>query len=213
MWIGLLAAGTSRPVYAQRFTFEALGGSAYNIPTPLTIQQNGYPDLRFTAHYDTKPFGPYWPYYSWRGSMWNEARDAAWEISQVHHRIFLSNNPPEVQAFAVHFGYNFYMFGRALKRAGFIYHVDGGVLICNPESTVRDQTLHTLGTGIFGQGYTLAGVGGQVAVSRTFDLTRRIFLSGNMSLMAGRARVPIADGTATVPNLSLHGQIGAGYRF
>ncbi len=126
---------------AQTFTVEAMGGSAYNFPTPLTVSQSGYPDIRFSAHYDTKPFGPFYPYYSWRASFWNEDKDQAWEVTQVHHRLFLANNPPEIQFFAIHFGYNLYMAGHAWKRHGFVYHVDGGILICSPENTVRGQKL------------------------------------------------------------------------
>jgi hypothetical protein len=109
-----------------------MSGSAYNVPTPLTVQQSGYPEIRFSAHYNTKPFGPYYPYYSWRASLWNDRHDQAWEFTQVHHRLFLANNPPEIQYFAIHFGYNFYMAGHAWQRHGFIVHVDGGVLICSP---------------------------------------------------------------------------------
>jgi len=111
-----------------------MSGSAYNVPTPLTVQQSGYPEIRFSAHYQTKPFGPYYPYYSWRASLWNDRHDQAWEFTQVHHRLFLANNPPEIQYFAIHFGYNFYMAGHAWQRHGFIVHVDGGVLICSPET-------------------------------------------------------------------------------
>jgi hypothetical protein len=120
-WI-VLSCGGSGVLEAQTFSFEALSGSAYNIPTPLTVRQTGHPDIRFAAHYDTKPFGPYYPYYSWRVSFWNATKDQAWELTQVHHRIFLTNNPPDIQSFAIHFGYNFYMAGHAWKRGGFVYH-------------------------------------------------------------------------------------------
>src|SRR6185436_151678 len=93
-----LVSGGAR---ARTFTFEAMSGSAYNVPTPLTVQQAGYPEIRFSAHYKTKPFGPYYPYYSWRASLWNERHDQAWEFTQVHHRLFLANNPPEIQHFAI----------------------------------------------------------------------------------------------------------------
>ena len=209
----VLSCCWSGAAHAQRFTVEALGGTAYNLPTPLTVSQSGYPDIRFSAHYDTKPFGPYYPYYSWRATLWNREGTEAWELTQVHHRLFLSNNPPEIQVFAIHFGYNFFMVGHAWKRGDFVYHVDGGVLVCNPESTVRGRTLNTRGTGLFDAGYTLAGGGGQVGVSRTFHLTKHLFAAGNLSFMAGRARVPVADGSAAVPNLSVHGQLGVGFSF
>ena len=198
---------------AQTFTVEAMGGSAYNFPTPLTVSQSGYPDIRFSAHYDTKPFGPFYPYYSWRASFWNEDKDQAWEITQVHHRLFLANNPPEIQFFAIHFGYNLYMAGHAWKRHGFVYHVDGGILICSPENTVRGQKLATQGTGILDSGYTLAGGGGEVAVSRQFPLSRRVFVVADAALLAGRGRVPVANGSAAVPNVGVHGKAGVGFNF
>ncbi len=64
----LLSCTSTAMAGAQTFTFEAMGGSAYNFPTPLTVSQAGYPDIRLSAHYDTKPFGPFYPYYSWRTS-------------------------------------------------------------------------------------------------------------------------------------------------
>jgi hypothetical protein len=218
-WIGavsvwlILAGCGNGGLRAQRFSFEAFAGSAYNFPTPLTVSQTGHPDIHLTARYDTKPFGPYYPYYAWRASFWNAERTRAWEFTQVHHRLFLTNNPPEIQTFAIHFGYNFFMVGHAWKRGKFVYHLDGGVLICNPESTVRGQTLKTKGTGILDAGYILAGGGAQVGVSRTLDITRQVFVVGNLAFMAGRAKVPVVDGSATVPNLGVHGQIGAGVRF
>ena len=209
----LLLCGRNDVLHAQRFTFEALTGSAYNVPTPLTVSQDGYPDLQITAHYDTKPFGPFYPYYSWRASLWNKEGTAAWEVTQVHHRLFLNNPPPEIQTFEVHFGYNFYMVGRAWRRGKFIYHIDGGVLICNPTNTVRGLTLNTHGAGIFDQGYYLSGGGGQFGVSRNFQIARHVSIVGNGSVMAGRARLPVVNGSSTVPNVSVHGQLGAGFNF
>jgi hypothetical protein len=199
--------------YAQRFTFEGFGGSAYNVPTPLTVSQSGYPDIRFIAHYDTKPFGPYYWYYSWRASVWNSEHTGAWEFGQIHHRLFLENNPPEIQAFAIHFGYNFYSLGRSWTHRGFTYHADGGVLVCNPENTVRGKTLRTHGTGLFDQGYAFSGGGAQGAVSREIRLTNHLSFVGNVALLVAHARVPVVDGSAAVPNVSLHGQFGLAVGF
>lgn len=200
-------------VLAQRFSFEALTGSAYNLPTPLTVRQSGYPDIRLTARYDTKPFGPFYPYYSWRASFWNKERTAAWELTQVHHRLFLDNKPPEIETFEIHYGYNFYMAGRAWKRGDFVYHVDGGVVITNPTNTVRGLVLKTRDTGLFDAGYSLAGVGGQFAVSRNVQLAKHVYLVGNLAFIAGRANVPVVNGSARVPTMGVHGQLGAGVIF
>jgi len=105
------------------------------------------------------------------------------------------------------------MVGHAWKRTGFVYHVDGGILICSPDNTVRGVKLETQGTGILDSGYTLAGGGGAVAVSRQFPLSRRIFVVGDAAVMVGRARVPVADGSATVPNVGVHGKAGIGLNF
>src|SRR5262245_48757214 len=103
----ILVLAVGAPVSAQTMTVDVMAGSAYNVPTPLTVRQDGYPDLRITARYDTKPFGPYAPYYSWRLSVWNG--DRAWEAQHVHHRMFLSNTTPEIESFSIHYGYNYFL--------------------------------------------------------------------------------------------------------
>jgi len=41
--------------FAQsRWSFELHGGEVYNVPMPLTIKQQGYPDLKLTARYHTE---------------------------------------------------------------------------------------------------------------------------------------------------------------
>ena len=207
----LVLFGTPRPLRAQVFSFEVMGGSAYNLPTPLTVRQSGYPDIYLWADYDTKPFGPYTPYYVWRASLWD--KDEAWEFEQVHHRIFLTNPPPEIQDFSVHFGYNYFFLGHAWKKADFILHLGVGPVISNPQNMVRGQRLHTAGTGWFDQGYDLSGVGFQGAVSRDFYYAKNGFVLLEVALIGGWAQVPVVNGSADVPNLAFHGHIGTGVSF
>ena len=197
---------------AQNLSLEAMGGSALNFITPLTIHQAGYPDLQFNANYDTKPLGPYTAYYSWRIGLWKN--DQAWEIQQVHHRIFLTNPPPEVQVFAIHFGYNYFLFGHAWKREGLIFHLAVGPIITNPENTIRGQKLYTSGTGLFDQGYDFSGLGFQSSISKNIYINPNLYAVLEVAFIAGWAWwVPIADGYADVPNMALHGHIGMGYSF
>ena len=208
----LLFGSSAGSLSAETLSIEVMGGSAFNFATPLYIHQDGYPDLHINASYDTKPFGPYAPYYSWRAGLWD--KDEAWEISQVHHRIYLSNPPPEVQFFAIHFGYNYFFFGHAWNKAGFHYHLGIGPIIANPETTVRGQQLFTGGMGLFDAGYDFSGIGAEVSITRNIDLNPNLYLVLEAAFIAGWAWwIPVAGGYADVPSMALHYHLGTGYRF
>jgi hypothetical protein len=197
------------PLCAQTFSLEIMSGSAFNFPTPLTVRQAGYPDINLTANYDTKPFGPYTPYYAFRFSLWD--KDGAWEFEQLHHRVFLTNPPPEIQDFSIHYGYDFLLLGRCFKTGDYLFHADAGVVVTNPENTVRGLTLQTQGTGILDQGYYLSGAGVQAALSRNFYFISFSYVMAEVAFTAGYVTVPVVNGSADVPNLALHGQLGVGF--
>jgi len=203
--LGLGAA----PARSQTLSLEFMGGDAYNFPTPLSIQQAGYPDLNFTAQYDTRPYNAYAPYYAWRASLWDKGE--AWELEQVHHKLFLSNPPPEVQNFAIHYGYNYFFVNHAWKNPDFIFRLGTGPIITNPTSTVRGQAHTSNNTGLFDQGYDFSGWGAQVSAARDFGLFDTTFAVLEAALIGGWAwDVPIANGTADVPTLGLHLHLGMG---
>ena len=58
-----------------------------------------------------------------------------------------------------------------------------------------------------------AGPAAQLAFSERIPFQRRMFLDLETKLTGAWARVPIACGTADVPNLAAHGLIGIGFRF
>jgi hypothetical protein len=207
--VGVLA--TARPAAAQTITLEAMGGSAYNVPTPLTIHQASFPDIHFTAHYATKPFGPYAPYYSWRLNLWDS--HGAWEFQHVHHRLFLTNTTPEVTYFAVHFGYNYFLAGRAWRLHGFVVHTTGGLIVTNPDNVVRGLRLNTTNAGPFDVGYRLSGGGAALSVSRRAVITPHFYLLADGGLLVAHATVPVAEGSAVVPNVGFHGHLGVGFVF
>lgn len=196
---------------ADTVTVEVMGGSAVNLPSPLTVRQNGFPDIRLSgARYDTRPFGSY-PYYAVRLGLWRG--NGAWELEHLHHRLFLTNPPPEISVFAVHYGYNYFLFGRAWKRRGFTYRVGAGPIVTNPENTVRGRQFRTRPSFLDG-GYYFSGIGTRAGAGRTVQLTNHLFLVGEASVTAGFAwSVPIADGSANVPNFAVHGHLGIGVGF
>lgn len=210
-WAAVFVVGAPTVAGAQHVTVDLMLGSAYNVPTPLTIRQEEQPELRHTAHYDTKPFGPFAPYYAGRVSFWRG--DAAWEIAVIHHRLFLSNTTAEISRFEIHYGYSYLLAGRAWRVRGFEIHADGGLVMTNPANVVRGLPMNTGDPEALDAGYDITGVGGSAAVSREFRLVNRLSLVGTAAVVAGTVSVPVAGGSARAPNVGLHGQIGARLRF
>jgi hypothetical protein len=204
----LLATWMPLPLGAEGLTLELLTGSALNFPTDLTVRQAGSPDLRLTAHYDTDPFGAGTPYYALRALFW-EGQEA-WEVGMLHQRLFLKDPPPEIQFFAIHYGYNFFLFGRAWRTGEFILHATGGPILTSPENTVRGKVYYT-SDGLLGSGYHLSGFGMTGSLSRDLRLGTQTFLVLDVGLSSGWTwGVPVADGSADVPNLALHFHLGFG---
>ena len=205
-----LALATPTVAHSQGLTVDLLLGSAYNIPTPLTIRQHGHPKLAHTARYDTKPFGPFAPYYAGRITFWRG--DGGWEINVIHHRLFLSNTTSEIERFEIHYGYSYFLAGRAWRTHGFELHANGGVVMTNPANVVRGLPMNTPEADARA-GYDITGVGASFAVSRDVNVTRNLALVGTGAVVAGTVSVPVANGSARVPNIGLHGQIGVRLKF
>jgi hypothetical protein len=86
--------------------------------------QQQYCRLLQNAKYHTEPFNES-PYYAWRLAKWSKNR--AWEFELVHHKLYLSNPPAEVQHFEVSHGYNLITINRAWLLRGFIWRFGAGL--------------------------------------------------------------------------------------
>jgi len=193
----------------ESWTFEAFLGSAYNFKTPLTIRQSGQDDIKLNARYDEG-----WlegsPYYAWRIAKWKGNR--AWELELIHHKLYLDNEPPEVQHFEISHGYNLITVNRAWKHKGLIYRLGAGVVITHPEMVIRGKELSP-NQGIFNEGFYLSGPTAQAAVQKRFYIRKKLFFTVEGKLTASYAHTPIQDGYADVPNVAVHGVFGLGYEF
>ena len=202
--LALLSAATSRA--DAQWGVEVFTGTAYSAHSNLLIRQSGYPDLSFTAHYDTRPFHQA-PYYGLRISRWS----GQWGVffDDLHHKLYLSNNPPEVQKFQVTYGYNLFALGAGYRVGEWSFLAGAGPVISNPTSTVRGLSKEHEG-GIFGSGYYLDGLHAQAAVNRRIQLLNWLFLTADVRFSAGWARVDVVNGDADVPNYALHLLVGMG---
>lgn len=182
-------------------------GLQYNVPLRLVIRQEGSPDIELIARYDTKPFAEV-PYYDIKLGM--RRRPWAFELELVHHKLYLANRPAEVDTFEITHGYNPLLLNCVRDWAGFELRTGAGVVITHPQTTVRGQRFPETG-GVLG--WYVSGPAAQVGVSKQLDFGRHFFAGFEGKFVGAWARVPIVEGNADVPNLSLHGLVSAGWRF
>jgi hypothetical protein len=183
-----------------------LGGSAYNVRTPLTVHQSGHADVRFTARYETRAFEAplYWDV---RVATWSG--ECAWELELIHHKLYLDNNPPDIQQFSITHGCNLLIASWARRHGSFVLRVGGGVVIAHPESTVRGVK-HREDRGFLGMGYYFAGPTVQGAVEKRVAIGGRFFAAFEGKLTVTRCRVPVGGGNADLVNVAFHGLVGLG---
>ena len=210
--LAALALTAPSPSRAQQekaagWSIELYTGSAASVPTRLTIQQSGFEDIRMTAHYATRPWTGA-PYYAFRIGRWNRGR--AWELELVHHKLYLTNPPPEIQNFEVTHGYNLITVNRAVLYGGVIARVGVGAIVVHPEASVHGQPLIDT-KGNLGRGYSLTGPTLQIAAQKRIVLWRQLFLGLEGKVTGSYARFSVTGGSATVPNVALHGLLGFGW--
>jgi len=192
------------PVHAQDLSFEAMGGTAWNLPMPLKIL---YPDeepIKVNARYRTRPFRGA-PYYALRFTY------VGWSAELLHHKIYLRNPATPVDRFEVSHGYNMATVTRTLDDAS-IFRIGIGFVVAHPEGEIRGKPIHPVKSFI-GGGYHFSGVCLQASAGPRLGLAEHFFLRPEAKLTIAWARVPLADGgTATVPNIAVHTLIGIGYK-
>ena len=181
-------------------------GSAASLPLPITISQDGEPDLHFTATWATKPRRPTW-YYAWRVGLWNGNR--GWRLDHTHHKIYLRNPPAEVQDFRISNGFNIVTVSRAFRQRNLTYSLGAGPVISYPFSAIRGKRFDHEGghKGYFLSGGSLIGM-----ATREFPIVAGLSLSLDLRASASYVRVPVVDGDAKVPNVALHFHGGLGYQ-
>jgi len=184
------------------WSIELRTGVAKSFTTGLEIEQSDLPKIDFDAHYENHPWEDSF-YYGWRISR--STTKHSWEIEFLHHKLYLSNNPPEVEHFEITHGYNMLTLNHAWVFGSTYLRVGAGAVISHAETRVRGQFLDS--------GYELSGFTGQGSVERRFYLSRKFFITVEGKVTAATATVSVANGDAHVPNFAIHGLAGLGYDF
>lgn len=189
------------------WTAEAYGGAVSNIRTPLKVSQEGYPDISINATYRSRSLErPI--YYGWRIGRWDNGKSL--ELEFIHHKIYLENNPPEIQSFSVSHGLNMLMIGRGIQSTNFIFRYGAGIIISHPEFTVRNIS-YDQKQGIFNKGYKPNGVAFNASISYPFNLSERFFINTEFKSTFSLLTISQKNFDINTSNLAFHLILGAGY--
>jgi hypothetical protein len=201
----LMALATAFPAHGK-WSLELYGGADHHFSSPLTVQQDGFRDLKFAADYEGRPLeDPI--YFGVRLGLWRG--HAGWELEFLHDKLFLINRPAEIQRFELTDGNNFFTVNRAWDLPSLILRVGAGVVITNPETTIRGRSQGH--GGILGTGYHISGPVLQIGSGKRLSLWPWLFALLEAKATASYARVPIADGHADVVGYILHAHVGFGF--
>jgi len=208
----LVACLAAAPALASEraWRVEAALGTAHGFGSTLAVEQEGFGSIEIDADWETRAFeSPV--YYAWRVSR--RSGGGAWALRFIHHKVHLANPTPEVTRFAVSHGYNLLTGERGWRRSGFWIWAGLGLVVAHPESTIRGRTRAEDQGGPFGGGYFVTGPSAALALARPVPLGSRFGLVLEARASLARAHVPIANGSADVPNASVHALLGLDFGF
>ena len=201
----LLAAAPLAPAVAQSWSLEAYVGSAYNFRNRLEITQDGGFSRSLSANYDTRGFET--PlYYLVRAGRW-ETR-AGWELSLLHHKLYLTNPPAGVASLSISHGFNVLALSRAFRYGNWLYRIGAGPVITHAEANINGVT--------YDGPYKLAGAALVTGIGRRFYIGASTFVSVEAMLTAARATPKLPgppDAELKVNNVALHFLAGIGREF
>ncbi|HRP06918.1 MAG TPA: hypothetical protein PLL69_00390 [Gemmatimonadales bacterium] len=193
---------------AAQWRLEGWFGNALNLPSRLTIEQDGQPELGIDADWSTRPWRPTW-YYSARVARWSGS--SAWALEYMHHKLYLDNPTEEVPRFRITNGVNNLLVERHWRRRGWELGVGAGPAFAVPISTVRGKS-YGQSKGVFGSRYEFAGGTLYGTVARRVKLLP--YTGGSFALKTTLTYldVSVAEGSARLTNLALHFQYGISFQ-
>jgi hypothetical protein len=201
VWAG--TAGTA--IAEERWTLEGYLGDAYNFHSRLKITQDGGFSRSLSADYDTNGLdSPL--YYTVRGARWEQ--DRAWELSLMHHKLYLQNPPAGVAALSVSHGFNILTVNRAFRTDNWIYRFGAGPVITHAEGIINGVS--------YDGSYQLSGVALLAGGGRRFYVARSTFFSLEAAATAAYASPTMSgppNAEIKVTNFAIHGLAGIGFEF
>lgn len=185
---------TGTRVFSQKaISIQAAVGWQVTIPSKLTVEQEGYPDIVIKkATYVAESFRlpPYWDY----GATFLFGNHGI-GLRTTHYKIIMENTTENVSVFRVTHGYNSVMLQYLYDLDHFYISPAVGVALAHPENTIRGQR-HIQKNGIQGKGYYLTGPVFYGTIGKKLALTKQLFFLAESKFTAGYVDVPVVDGRA-----------------
>ncbi|MBN1924906.1 MAG: hypothetical protein JW798_03645 [Prolixibacteraceae bacterium] len=208
VFLFLLFSGSTIKATAQaKFTAEFLPGGAIAFNCPISIEQENYSDLNFTAHYRTESFKLPLHYSVRIGYNFNMKQGV--EIEFNHLKLILDNTSDEIERFSITHGFNQLWINYVHSACRFEFRSGIGPVLAHPESIIRDQKFDESG-GIAQSGYHICGITGQLGIQKKFYLGRHFFFSTEVKINLAYADAPISNGNAEVWVFDVQGLAGIG---
>lgn len=197
---------TIKTAYAQNsWNIELFGGNAHNLPSKVTIKQDGYKDASKTARWSTRPLESA-PYYSFRVGYWKNKK--AIEIEMLHHKLHMENTDEIFNQYDSTFGFNFFFINRGWKILSWMkLRLGVGPVVSHPVNRIRGQRYSNDVV------YSIVGIGTQGAIQFSQSISKNWYFTQELKLTYGEAEIPIENGTSFMSNTAFHGLIGFGYKF
>ena len=190
---------------APAWSLEVLIGDAINFDSRTRIEHAHRSPLVFDGDYATHGLeGPL--HYTMRIARWDG--DRAWELQLLHHKLYLRNRPPEVDALSVSHGFNIVSLNRAYAVDRWRFRIGLGPAIAHPEARIGGVS--------YDGPYELAGVAGLGGIGTTLALTQNLSIVGEITATFGYIAVHphgSPDLNVSIRNPAIHAQLGIGYRF
>lgn len=200
-----MASSQAAAARDPQWSVEVLIGDALNLSSRTQIHSALTSNAPFGGDYETRGLeGPV--HYAWRITRWHQ--DRGWELEVLHHKLYLRNRPPNVEALSISHGFNIIALGRAYALDPWRLRLGLGAVIAHPEARVGGVE--------YGGEYELAGAAAVGSVGVAFVMTSRWSIVGEIAATYGYASVHPSgepDLRFSVRNPAIHAQVGVGYRF
>jgi hypothetical protein len=186
-----------------RFSLELFGGTSFSFSSTLTVRQDGEEPIEVDADWETRPLEQ--PFY-WMLRAGYRFPSSGWELQLLHHKLYLSNPPPEVERLEITHGFNILTINYARRNLPVILRGGAGIVLPHMEAVVRGKEFWSSGYRITGPAF-LAGVGKELPLSTSF------FVNFEGQFTVAWATVKTGGGEAETMNGAIHLLVGVGGAF